>query len=448
MQFFDYDNDLIAFNTLMEDVEEIETCPDEFEFVIHLEAARQPKDPNALTGQKIADAISKSVHNDSSVRTNLFKATYWSKTAEPFELAKIGDVTITNDPNAENIINKPDDNTIVVNFSRLIFNMTNRTKGGQAFVKKLSEITEWSTDTVETAGFSQFGTALGRAYNRLAIVAKRYLKDPTAEENTFDETKPDKPTPQGNPEDKSNAAKQTDDKQNSQVQNADESKPQDQNADESKQQDQNADESKSQNQQTQQNQNEVKPPKSDDVAVPENDGEIDPKKLYSTIVKDFRDNHERDLEIDCATAKQNGADEGTINQLTDEWYGRVMEPYEDQADDATKDKVHRLVEFYVNKYAGTSQQTANRDKKNDDNDDDFNFAGSSKSDKGNNGSTTVSTEDDDPRNKKGLRAWFNNTMKAYDDAGITNKELYHRPTISTGGTKKTPKKTDDDLDKD
>lgn len=429
MQFFDYDNDLIAFNTLMEDVEELETRPDEFEFVIHLEAARQPKDPNALTGQKIADAISKSVHNDSSVRTNLFKATYWSKTAEPFELAKIGDVTITNDPNAENIINKPDDNTIVVNFSRLIFNMTNRTKGGQAFVKKLSEITEWSTDTVETAGFSQFGTALGRAYNRLAIVAKRYLKDPNAEENTFDETKPEEQTPQGNPEDKSNAAKQTDDKQNSQVQNADESKQQ--------------------NQQTQQNQNEVKPPKSDDdVAVPENDGEIDPKKLYSTIVKDFRDNHERDLEIDCSNAKQNGADEGTINQLTDEWYGRVMEPYEDQADDATKDKVHRLVDFYVNKYAGTSQQTDNRGKKNDDNDDDFNFAGSSNSDKGNNDSTTVSTEDDDPRNKKGLRAWFNNTMKAYDDAGITNKELYHRPTISTGGKKKPKKTDDDDLDKE
>lgn len=429
MQFFDYDNDLIAFNTLMEDVEEIEPRPDEFEFVIHLEAARQPKDPNALTGQKIADAISKSVHNDSSVRTNLFKATYWSKTAEPFELAKIGNVTITNDPNAENIIDKPDDNTIVVNFSRLIFNMTNRTKGGQAFVKKLSEITDWSADTVETAGFSQFGTALGRAYNRLTVVAKRYLKDPTAEENTFDETKPAKQTQQGNPEDKSNATKQTDDKQNPQVQNADESKPQDQ--------------------QTQQNQKEVKPPKSDDVAVPENEGEIDPKKLYSTIVKDFRDNHERDLEIDCSTAKQTGADEGTINQLTDEWYGRVMEPYEDQADDATKDKVHRLVDFYVNKYAGTSQQTDNRDKKNDgDNDDDFNFAGSNKPDKGNNDSTTVSTEDDDPRNKKGLRAWFNNTMKAYDDAGITNKALYHRPTIATGG-KKTPKKTeDDDLDKD
>ena len=428
MQFFDYDNDLIAFNTLMEDVEEIETRPDEFEFVIHLEAARQPKDPNALTGQKIADAISKSVHNESSVRTNLFKATYWSKTAEPFELAKIGDVTITNDPNAEKIIDKPDDNTIVVNFSRLIFNMTNRTKGGQAFVKKLSEITDWSADTVDTAGFSQFGTAIGRAYNRLTVVAKRYLKDPTAEENTFDETNPAKQTQQGNPEDKSNAVKQTDDKQNPQGQNADESKSQDQ--------------------QTQQNQKEVKPPKSDDVAVPENEGEIDPKKLYSTIVKDFRDNHERDLEIDCSTAKQNGADEGTINQLTDEWYGRVMEPYEDQADDATKDKVHRLVDFYVNKYAGTSQQTDNRGKKNDDNDDDFNFAGSSKPDQSNNDSTTVSTEDDDPRDKKGLRAWFNNTMKAYDDAGLTNKELYHRPTISTGGKKKPKNTDDDDLDKE
>jgi hypothetical protein len=125
-----------------------------------------------------------------------------------------------------------------------------------------------------------------------------------------------------------------------------------------------------------------------------------------------------------------------------------MEPYEDQADDATKDKVHRLVDFYVIKYAGTSQQTDNRDKKNNDNDDDFNFAGSSNSDKGNNDNTTVSTEDDDPRNKKGLRAWFNNTMKAYDDAGITNKELYHRPTISTGRKKKPKTTDDDDLDKD
>ena len=441
MQFFDYDNDLVAFNTLMEDIEDPTPLveDDDDEVVIRLEAdetteqkpapAAPPKkgrtvkktaeaggDTNQFSGAMVANAVSNAVINNAEIRTKVFTSAYWHTNAEPFEFAEIDGRKIINDPSLNAIIEERDDGTVAVNFSRLVYKKT-----PASFINYLQGVEDWSD--LPHKQISPFAKALNAAVTSFLTVVKKYFKDKNTAANTFD--KPAKEEPKKD-EVQKNPPTEEEQKQQDEVQKAppteDEKNEQQPNQEQQKQQE-------PQKQQQQEPQKEQQP-QDEEADTPDDNGEVDQRQLYSSILKDFRDNYQQELEADCADSKGNIDDDGR-QALADQYYEALMEPYNDKADDDTKNRVMKVVKHTVVKNT-TDPNAANNDTNTTDNPDDDNMDWSGDTGKKDEGDDDLDDDDDDGENKsndseRGYGNWFRNTFNNWDEEGVTNKDLYKRP---------------------
>lgn len=427
MQFFDYDNDLVAFNTLMEDIEDpTPLVEDDDEVVIRLEAdetteqkpapAAPPKkgrtakktaeaggDTNQFSGAMVANAVSNAVINNAKIRTKVFTSAYWHTNAEPFEFADIDGRKIINDPSLNAIIEERDDGTVAVNFSRLVYKKT-----PASFINYLQGVEDWSD--LPHKQISPFAKALNAAVTSFLTVVKKYFKDKNTAANTFD--KPEKE--EQKQQDELQKAPPAEEEKNEHPQN----------------QEQNG------QQQQQQEPQKEQPQQDEEADTPDDNGEVDQRQLYSSILKDFRDNYEQELEADCAENKGNIDDDGR-QAIADQYYEALMEPYNDKADDDTKKRVMKIVKHSVVKNT-TDPNAANKDTDNNDNpdDDDMNWGGDT--DNKDNGDDDLDDDDDEKKDKtstkapakdKGYGNWFKNTMQNWGDEGVVNKKLYQHPVL-------------------
>lgn len=413
MQFFDYDNDLVEFNTLMEDIEDpAPLVEDDDEVVIRLEAdetteqkpAAPPKkgrtakktaeaggDTNQFGGAMVANAVSNAVVNNAEIRTKVFMSAYWHTNAEPFEFADIDGRKIINDPSLNVIIEERDDGTVAVNFSRLVYKKTPPT-----FINYLQGVEDWSD--LPHKQISPFAKALNAAVTSFLTVVKKYFKDKNTDANTFD--KPAKEEPK---QDEVHKAPPTEEEKNEQQPN-----------------------------QAQKEQ----PSQAEEADTPDDNGEVDQRQLYSSILKDFRDNYEQELEADCSENKGNIDDEGR-QAIADQYYEALMEPYNDKADDDTKERVMKIVKHSVVKNT-TDPNAANKDTDNNDNPDDDNMDWGGDTGKTDEGDDDLDDDGDEKKEKtptkapakdKGYGNWFKNTMQNWSDEGVTNKKLYEHPVL-------------------
>lgn len=448
MQFFDYDNDLVAFNTLMEDIEDpTPLVEDDDEVVIRLEAdetteqkpapAAPPKkgrtakktaesggDTNQFSGAMVANAVSNAVINNAEIRTKVFTSAYWHTNAEPFEFADIDGRKIINDPSLNAIIEERDDGTVAVNFSRLVYKKT-----PASFINYLQGVEDWSD--LPHKQISPFAKALNAAVTSFLTVVKKYFKDKNTAANTFD--KPAKEEPKQD-EVQKNPPTEEEQKQQDEVQKAppaeEEKNEQPQNQEQQKQQ------QEPQKQQQQEPQKE-QTPQDEDADTPDDNGEVDQRQLYSSILKDFRDNYQQELEADCDDNKGNIDDDGR-QAIADQYYEALMEPYNDKADDDTKNRVMKVVKHTVVKNT-TDQNAANNDQNAADNPDDDNMDWSGDTGKKEDGDDDLDDDDDDeqkektstkaPAKDKGYGNWFKNTMQNWGEEGVTNKKLYQHPVL-------------------
>ncbi len=378
MQFFDYDNDLQTFNTLMEDVKDIELIPDDIERVIHLEAAT---DSGGIDAAKIIDKITSAILSNADVRTKLFKSSYWKSKEPPFELATLNDIVITNDSDAPKLIEKKDDTHYTVNLSRLIYQKTK-----PAYFKTLNGMSDWSSEVNKLIG--PFGVALNQATSELKKVATKYLKDPNTAGNSFDKKR------DAEDEDKVELDTKTTEKPD----NTDDVAVPDDN--------------------------------DTDVVVPDDGGDVNQKKLYAKIMKDFRENHLQDIEIECDENKEH-FDDAIRQNLLDTHYDELMEPYWNQADDNTHSRVKKAIEFYINKYSRKSDE---KKESNEPEEDEMDWSGKKKTNPNETKpwESSDETSDDSTNNTdKGYGNWFANTMNNWSDEGVINNKL--NPIPATKG---------------
>ena len=406
MQFFDYDNDLVAFNTLMEDIEDpTPLVEDDDEVVIRLEAD-EGGDANQFSGAMVANAVSNAVINNAEIRTKVFMSAYWHTNAEPFEFADIDGRKIINDPSLNAIIEERDDGTVAVNFSRLVYKKT-----PASFINYLQGVEDWSD--LPHKQISPFAKALNAAVTSFLTVVKKYFKDKNTAANTFD--KPEKEEPK---QDEHQKAPPTEEEKNEQPQNQEQQEPQ---------------------KQQQQEPQKEPPPQDEEANTPDDNGEVDQRQLYSSILKDFRDNYQQELEADCADNKDNIDDEGR-QAIADQYYDALMEPYNDKADDDTKARVMKVVKHTVVKNT-TDPNAANNNANTSDNPDDDNMDWSGDTGNKDDGDDDLDDDDEDdgekkkktstkaPAKDKGYGNWFKNTMQNWGDEGVVNKKLYQHPVL-------------------
>jgi hypothetical protein len=406
MQFFDYDNDLVAFNTLMEDIEDpTPLVEDDDEVVIRLEAD-EGGDANQFSGAMVANAVSNAVINNAEIRTKVFMSAYWHTNAEPFEFADIDGRKIINDPSLNAIIEERDDGTVAVNFSRLVYKKT-----PASFINYLQGVEDWSD--LPHKQISPFAKALNAAVTSFLTVVKKYFKDKNTAANTFD--KPEKEEPK---QDEHQKAPPTEEEKNEQPQNQEQQEPQ---------------------KQQQQEPQKEPPPQDEEANTPDDNGEVDQRQLYSSILKDFRDNYQQELEADCADNKDNIDNEGR-QAIADQYYDALMEPYNDKADDDTKARVMKVVKHTVVKNT-TDPNAANNNANTSDNPDDDNMDWSGDTGNKDDGDDDLDDDDDDddekkkktstkaPAKDKGYGNWFKNTMQNWGDEGVVNKKLYQHPVL-------------------
>jgi flagellar biosynthesis GTPase FlhF len=474
MQFFDYDNDLVTFNTLMEDIEDPTPLveDDDDEVVIRLEAdetteqtpepapAAPPKkgrtakktaeaggDTNQFSGAMVANAVSNAVINNADIRTKVFTSAYWHTNAEPFEFAEIDGRKIINDPSLNAIIEERDDGTVAVNFSRLVYKKT-----PASFINYLQGVEDWSD--LPHKQISPFAKALNAAVTSFLTVVKKYFKDKNTAANTFDKPakeEPKKDEVQKNPpteeeqkqQDEVQKAPPAEEEKNEQQPNQEQNGQQQQQQQQEQPQQQPQNQNQNQQQQEPQKQQQQEPqkeqqPQDEDADTPDDNGEVDQRQLYSSILKDFRDNYQQELEADCDDNKGNIDDDGR-QAIADQYYEALMEPYNDKADDDTKTRVMKVVKHTVVKNT-TDPNAANKDTNTTDNPDDDNMDWSGDTDKKkDNGDDDLDDDDDDekkektptkdPAKDKGYGNWFKNTMQNWGDEGVTNKTLYQHPVL-------------------
>ena len=448
MQFFDYDNDLVAFNTLMEDIEDPTPLveDDDDEVVIRLEAdettekkpapeappkkgrtakktAEAGGDTNQFSGAMVANAVSNAVINNAEIRTKVFTSAYWHTNAEPFEFADIDGRKIINDPSLNAIIEERDDGTVAVNFSRLVYKKT-----PASFINYLQGVEDWSD--LPHKQISPFAKALNAAVTSFLTVVKKYFKDKNTAANTFD--KPAKEEPKKD-EVQKNPPTEEEQKQQDEVQKA----PPAENEKNEQQPTQEQNGQQQQEPQKQQEQQKQQPTQDEEADTPDDNGEVDQRQLYSSILKDFRDNYQQELEADCDDNKGNIDDDGR-QAIADQYYEALMEPYNDKADDDTKNRVMKVVKHTVVKNT-TDPNAANKDTNTADNPDDDNMDWSGDTDKKKDDGDDDLDDDDDekkektptkaPAKNKGYGNWFKNTMQNWGDEGVTNKKLYQHPVL-------------------
>lgn len=377
MQFFDYDNDLDTFNTLIEDIED--SVPlmdsDDDERVIHLEArkAGTAKKPTSsvdkFTGAMVASAIRQAMA-DPEIIGHVFNDAYWPKDKKPFVLADKDGCKIINDPLATNIIDKQSDKKIVVNFSLLVNKNT-----GANFAKEVQSIGSW--DKMQQDQFGPYHEAIIKALKKLQTVANAYFKDPESEKNSFDKSKKEQ-----NPDELNKSAPDDD-----------------------------------QHKQDQQQQN----PQEDDVPTPEDDGPVDQRAVLKEILEDFRDSYQQPLQAECDEQKDTLDDAGK-DALADQVTQSLLKPYEDKADQDTKAKVRQVVAYNIRQYT----QNPNSEQNQQPDEDDMDWSPKDNKKEPENGDNN-NNKQKEPSKSIGQR--FHGIMSGLKNAGVINTELHRYPTF-------------------
>lgn len=343
MQFFDYDNDLVAFNTLMEDIEDpTPMMEDNDELVIRLEdGSTADNGGSGLNGDSIAKAVMHAVNTNSKIRSKLFKSAYWHTDTSSFDLADVDGCKIINDPSIDSVVKKLDNGNVAVNLSRLVYKNT-----PDDYIKSLQGVSDWSKESnVHT---KQFDDAVKSAVDSLPSIADKQL-DSHTNDSTDEEY----------------------------------------------------------------------------VDIPDDDtGEVDQRQLYSTILKDFRENYQQELEADCEENKGQIDDEGR-QSIRDQYYEPLIEPYLDKADDNTQQRIKKIVNFYVVKY---TQDSNSKEPNQETTEDEMDWSPKKNSPTTGDDTDNSNAGNNKPSKDKGYQNWFNNTLQNWGENGVLNTELYKYPT--------------------
>lgn len=327
-----------------------------------------PKDLDEKEKQKLLKANEKVL----KVRTSLFRNAYASP-LRVFNLAEDSGFTIKDNRNAKDYFAQ-NDKTIIVNFSELVRRCTSK-----KFDTMIKATSSWQELTDPKLN-SPFDEAIRKALKTLENIIDNGTFGVDAPENQKGYKKP-----------------KTDDKLGQSV-------PPD-------------------------GQTPVEPPP--DVEPPADE---DQRAIYQQILKDFRDTYQMQLEADCDAKKHeltsNGVDgeddrdpdeedpnAGIRDDLINGCYQPLMQPYLDKADDDTQEKVKRVVAFYVDKYLGTPENGDKKDAGDGDGIDD-------KSGK---------NEEQDELKKPDGGSWYANTMLDMKNKDYHNHQLYVNPKLQDHG---------------
>ena len=383
--FFDYDTDLAQFNGLMEDIDDptpmvVGEPTIQLESIFPLLEADNPEaeqedqsaDTDKVNGNEVVGLISDALKKKTQ-RSNLFKATYFANTyGGSFNLVKakegVSRYNVVNDGKATDYF-KVDGDTITVNLSTLI-----RQSSSNEFVNKIKSITDWKTVSADM--FGEFQKAIMDALQKLT--SKIDSGDTAASD--VNKLAGDEAPGQGE-----EPLKQEDDG--------------------------------------------IDVPSEDDsddesVDIPSDGG--DQKTVCGQILKDYQENYQKFLEADCDEAKDSIDDEGR-KDIADQYYRELMEPYGDEADDTTKNRVYKVIYMDVKKFT-TDPNAQKTENGNPDKDEmDWTPDKPKKTDDGSDGSKRKK-EPNDPN--KGYGNWLKNTLKNWSDEGVINTKLHPNPLLT------------------
>lgn len=386
--FFDYDTDLAQFNNLMEDIDDptpmvVGEPTIQLESIFPLLEADDPEaeqedqsaDTDKVNGNEVVGLISDALKKKTQ-RSNLFKATYFANTyGGSFNLVKakegVSRYNVVNDGKATDYF-KVDGDTITVNLSTLT-----RQSSSNEFVNKIKSITDWKTVSADM--FGEFQKAIMDALQKLS--SKIDSGDTAA----------------------SDVSKSAGDEAQDQGEEA-------------------------------QGQSEEPLKKEDDVIdVPNDEDEPvdvssggDQKSVCGQILKDYQENYQKFLEADCDEAKESIDDEGR-KDIADQYYRELMEPYGDEADDTTKNRVYKVIYMDVKKFTTDPNEQKTENGNPDKDEMDWTPEPKKKTEDGTDDSKDKKNTNDP---NKGYGNWLKNTLKNWSDQGVINTKLHPNPLLS------------------
>ena len=454
MQFFDYDEDLRIFNALMEAKKKADPATAGSG---NSAATSKPSDPKKSAADDkfkqstITNKIKDNLNKSEKLNYKLFCATYWpEKYSQPFQLGKAGNYIVMNDPSVKDPPVKLTDNThISINLSALINKKTRRT-----MAKKLVGI----QDLAAFAADQNTPYSEARAYIINENLSKwlETVLDPDyeakqrekqakkeARQKAKEEQNKQGNTEENNPQDQQQQNPQDQQQQNPQDQQ--QQNPQDQQQQNPQdQQQKNPQDQQQQNPQDQQQQNPQDQQKSQNQQGqngPDTPSDEDnPNALYKKIRKNFQENYKEDMMIDCKNQAGSLDDDGK-DALVDKYYDMAMEDFPDVYDDDVQQRVQDLIASYVDLYTKTNDNQQNQQNKNPDDpdEDEFNFDPNKKKKNPNgqdDGDNDQSNNNDGsaPGNSNGKHGygyfnWLNNTLKHWDQSGVTNRAANPKPGV-------------------
>ena len=353
MIYFDYQDDLETFNSLMESIDpvvlleaddeqssgepeadgdgestEINDTKQSAETVDEppedaadksseepTKAAKSKKKAMKETGSLVSSAMQQAImgktEDSDNIRKLLFQAAYQTTSNKPNAFAIPNDkgMTIINDPGATDFF-KQGKKKIVVNFSALIYQCTTKT-----YLKHLCVATDWDEEIGSTT--NGFHKAIIKALEKLAGIISSGIygidEQPSKEKKKNDKNEQDNPNDEVNKQEPAN--------------------------DEEPKKD------------------DAKTDKSTDEPTPDTPEETDQRELFKKIVQEFKETQFDLMTAECDKVQEqtNNPDEikDAINDITDKYYQDLIEPYQDVADDNTKEKVRTIVEYNVKKQLKT-----------------------------------------------------------------------------------------------
>ena len=272
---------------------------------------KQMKETGSLVSSAMQHAIMGKTEDSDNIRKLLFQAAYQTTGNKPSAFAIPNDkgMTIINDPGATDFF-KQGKKKIVVNFSALIYQCTTKT-----YLKHLCVATDWDEEIGSTT--NGFHKAIIKALEKLAGIISSGIygidEQPSKEKKKNDKNEQDNPNDEVNKQEPAN--------------------------DEEPKKD------------------DAKTDKSTDEPTPDTPEETDQRELFKKIVQEFKETQFDLMTAECDKVQEqtNNLDEinDAINDITDKYYQDLIEPYQDVADDNTKEKVRTIVEYNVKKQLKT-----------------------------------------------------------------------------------------------
>lgn len=398
--FFDYDTDLAQFNSLMDDIDDptpmvVGEPTIQLESIFPLLEADDPAtaqedqsvDTDKVDGNEVVSLISDALKKKTQ-RSNLFKATYFANTyGGSFNLVKakegVSRYNVVNDGKATDYF-KVDGDTITVNLSTLI-----RQGSSNEFIDKIKSITDWKTVSADM--FGEFQKAIMDALQKLKD--KVDSGDTAASEvnkSAGDETQGQSEEAQG---------------QGNETQGQDE---------------------KAQGEEPLKKEDDLIDVPNDEDEPVDTPSDGDQKSVCGQILKDYQENYQKFLEADCDEAKESIDDEGR-KDIADQYYSELMEPYGDDADDTTKNRVYKVIYMDVKKFTTDHNEQKTENGNPDKDEMDWTPEPKKKTEDG----TDDSKDKKDPNDpNKGYGNWLKNTLKNWSDQGVINTKLHPNPLLS------------------